>query len=266
MSNPLTTNPILERPFLRGRYQGIMQILRFNWPWYAGAFGILLTGCALLRRLNVDPAIKGIIGVGIACALCWMIASVLVSHWIYDLSALTKWAWIAGCIPEVSMRAASIHCGFDESIDALRSVWPQATIFAWDIYQPDLMTEGSIARARRNQTAPAATHVSYAKLPQTDNVLDTIFLIFAAHEIRSAKARDVFFHELFRVLKPGGTVLLVEHLRDWRNFLAYGPGFLHFLGAKEWLRLAKEGRLVLAEQFRITPFILVLKLSKPQTR
>jgi ubiquinone/menaquinone biosynthesis C-methylase UbiE len=128
------------------------------------------------------------------------------------------------------------------------------------------MTEGSIARARRTQTAPTVIPADYAKLPQTDNALDAVFLIFAAHEIRSANARDEFFRELFRVLKPGGTVLLVEHLRDWRNFVAYGPGFLHFLAAKEWLRLAKLAGLLIKAQFRITPFILVLNLSKPRTR
>jgi SAM-dependent methyltransferase len=243
----------------------MLQILRFNWPSYASTIGVLVATFALLPRLNASPAIKEAIGVGIACAFSWTTASVLVSHWIYDLSTLTRWEWIVGCIPEISGRAASIHCGFDESIDALRRIWPGATIFAWDIYQPDLMTEGSIARARRQRTAPTGTLVRYSELPVIDNALDAIFLIFAAHEIRSAKARDEFFHELSRVLKPGGTVLLVEHLRDWRNFLAYGPGFFHFLAAKEWLRLTKEAGLLLAARFRITPFILVLKLSKPAT-
>jgi SAM-dependent methyltransferase len=249
----------------RGRYQGILQILRFNWPWYAGAFVILLASCALLPRLNAVPAIKGLIGIGIGCAFYWAAASVLVSYWIYDLSALAKWEWIKASIPLLSGQAASIHCGFDESTNELRRIFPDATISAWDIYKPDLMTEGSIARARHTQTAPTAISVHYANLPESANALDAIFLIFAAHEIRSAKAREEFFHELFRVLKPGGTVLLVEHLRDWRNFVAYGPGFLHFLAAKEWLRLAKLAGLFIGARFRITPFILVMNLSKPRT-
>jgi hypothetical protein len=211
------------------------------------------------------PAIKGIIGIGIGCAFCWAATSLLVSHWIYDLSPLAKWEWLEGCIPALSGRAASIHCGFDESTVELRRIFPRATISAWDIYQPDLMTEGSIARARRTQTAPTATSVHYAKLPESANALNAIFLIFAAHEIRSANARDEFFHDVFRIVKPGGSVLLVEHVRDWRNFVAYGPGFFHFLPAKEWLRLANEAGLLIKAQFRITPFIMILNLSKPPT-
>jgi SAM-dependent methyltransferase len=243
----------------------MIQILQFNWPWYAVGFVVLLASYTLLNRLNVGPVTKGIISLGVSCALCWAIASMLVSHWIYDLSELTKWSWVACCIPAFTGRAASIHCGFDESIEGLRRIYRGTTIVAWDIYQPDLMTEGSIARARRNQTSPDATHVNYTKLPERDDTLDAVFLIFAAHEIRSAKARDEFFNELFRVLKPGGAVLLVEHLRDWRNFLAYGPGFFHFLARKEWLRIAKQTGLLLTMQFRITPFIQVLKLTKPIT-
>jgi SAM-dependent methyltransferase len=265
MNNPDPTYPTLNQWPQRSRYQGILQVLEFNWPWYAAGFVILVTSYTLLQRMNLGPVINGIVSCGVSCALCWTIASVLVSHWIYDLSKLTKWNWVTGCIPALSGRAVSIHCGFDESIGDLRRIYPATPISVWDIYEPGLTTEGSIARARRNHTAPVATHVHYARLPESDDTLDAVFLIFAAHEIRSAKARDAFFHELFRLLKPGGTVLLVEHLRDWRNFLAYGPGFFHFLPAKEWLRLANEAGLLLTVQFRITPFVLVLKLSKPLT-
>jgi SAM-dependent methyltransferase len=265
MNNPYPTYPALNRPSHRSRYQGMLQVLQFNWPWYAAGLLVLLVSYTLLHYLRVSPVMKGTISFLPGCALCWTIASVLVSHWIYDRSGLTKWNWVIGCIPALSGRAASIHCGFDESIEDLRRIYPGTTIVAWDIYKPELMSEGSIARARHVQTAPTATRIDYSKLPESDDTLGAVFLIFAAHEIRSAKARDAFFKELFRILKPGGTVLLVEHLRDWRNFLAYGPGFFHFLGAKEWLRLAKDAGLGLVAQSRITPFVLVLKLSKPLT-
>jgi ubiquinone/menaquinone biosynthesis C-methylase UbiE len=87
-------------------------------------------------------------------------------------------------------------------------------------------------------------------------------VIFAAHELRSAKARESFFRELFRVLKPGGTVLLVEHLRDWKNFLAYGPGFLHFFSHREWTRLMAAASFQLTSESGITPWVRVFQLRK----
>jgi len=47
------------------------------------------------------------------------------------------------------------------------------------------------------------------------------------------------------------------------NFLAFGPGFLHFLPRGEWLRVAHESGLLAVRDFRFTPFVRVLIWRKP---
>ena len=61
--------------------------------------------------------------------------------------------------------------------------------------------------------------------------------------------------KLRRRLAPHGRAVLVEHLRDWPNLIAFGPGFLHFLSRRTWLHTIAESRLRIVREFSITPFV-----------
>ena len=93
--------------------------------------------------------------------------------------------------------------------------------------------------------------------------MDAVFLLFAAHELRLREARDRFFSELFRTLRPAGSLLLLEHLRDRANFMAFGFGALHFLSRNEWLRAAGGAGFKLDREFSITPFVRVFLFRRP---
>ena len=239
------------------------QILRFNWPWYVAAASVMLA-FVLPPRLPRMPAFLPILCyVSAACALFWTAAALLVSHWIYDLSPLRQWKWILEEFRNQPTTIANIHAGFDESTNSLKSLFPGSALQVWDIYDPAVMSQRSIDRARQVKTAATrAARVELSSLPAARETLDAAFVIFAAHEIRSSGAREQFFLEVHRILKPGGGVLLVEHLRDWKNFLAFGPGFFHFLPRREWLRLASRAGFCVTRNFTITPFVKILVLTK----
>jgi ubiquinone/menaquinone biosynthesis C-methylase UbiE len=87
-------------------------------------------------------------------------------------------------------------------------------------------------------------------------------LLLSAHELRTDTARGDLFAELRRVLGPGGRVVVAEHLRDWANFAAFGPGVLHFHSRRTWTRCFARHRFDVHAEFSITPFVRVFVLRR----
>jgi ubiquinone/menaquinone biosynthesis C-methylase UbiE len=80
--------------------------------------------------------------------------------------------------------------------------------------------------------------------------------------LRTDETRGALFAELRRVLGPGGRVVVAEHLRDWANFMAFGPGFLHFHSRRAWTRCFERARFAIESEFSITPFVRVFVLRR----
>ena len=239
-----------------GRFQGVGQIFIFNWPFYATAILLDITALIILARLPLSVPVRSIIVLAAAVATYFALASLAISHYVYDRSPLYRWNWLTAILPHTPLLFANIHAGFDQTSAALERLFPSGRPRIFDIHSAAQMSEPSIERARRRAPAhPSSQAADFAALPLADAECDTIFLIFAAHELRSREARLTLFHELYRSLQPGGCVVLVEHLRDWKNFLAYGPGAFHFFSRSEWLSVATEAGLRVSTQRTVTPFV-----------
>ena len=89
-----------------------------------------------------------------------------------------------------------------------------------------------------------------------------MFLLSSAHEIRSNSEKTIFLSECNRILKPEGKVILVEHLRDLPNFLAFSIGFTHFFSKKTWKDVFSKASLKLSKEVKFTPFMSVFSFSK----
>ncbi|HEX4647095.1 MAG TPA: class I SAM-dependent methyltransferase [Verrucomicrobiae bacterium] len=241
----------------------MLQILAFNRHLYAAAALALALGGVGFHLLANHSFGKVILIGWLILTAFWTVSSLVVSHWVYDRSRIYKWTWLADCLPIGPRRWANIHAGLDESSPALRRFFPGAEGMVLDIFDSTEMTELSIAQARlRSKNAITATAANFRALPVDKESLDTVFLIFAAHEIRRAESRLQFFSELERVLKSHGRVVLVEHLRDWNNFLAFGPGCLHFQFRETWRQAARKAGFKTDKEFNITPFVRVFLWEK----
>ena len=242
----------------RTPYQGLAQIFDYNRPFYlrtaAGA------GAAVILSGYLPMPFRIVILLATATAAFWTCSSLLVSHYVYDRSGLYRLHWLPRCLSWPPRRWINIHAGLDESSCAIASMFPGSQGQVLDIYDPRKMTAHSIKRARR--VAEVATPACRDDLFAADDEFDAAFLIFAAHELRQHEDRVRLLGEVARVLRSGGELVLVEHLRDCANFLAFGPGFLHFFSKRTWEAGPTAAGLPIRLHATVTPFVHVFVLQK----
>ena len=243
--------------------RGVRQIVRFNWPFYAGATLGVALAALVIGRMPVNTGVRVALYATIAASAIWIVASLVASWIVYDRSPLMRWEWIDRALGFRPDAWINIHAGLDESTMALRALFGRARWRVFDIFDPVEMTEPSIVRARRlADNHVAAETADFRHLPVPTGTIDVALLLLSAHELRTDETRGALFDELRRVLGPGGRVVVAEHLRDCANFLAFGPGFLHFHSRRAWTRCFNRARFAIQSEFPITPFVRVFVLRR----
>lgn len=246
---------------IRKPFEGVWNIVRFNWHFYVLSFAVSLFCIFLSNYTNSTFRIYLLIFIVIIFFLSFI--SLSVSYYVYDLSGLYNLNWVDNSIEIEKSKIININAGFDETSILLKAKFPNSELLVFDFYDPKKHTEISIKRARKAYTLLANTKsVTTTNLPTVNCSADKIFVIFAAHEIRNEQERIEFLKELNRVIKPTGEIFITEHLRDVSNFLAYNIGFLHFYSKKSWLKVFQLAELKLNNEQKITPFISTFKLTK----
>lgn len=248
----------------RGEWQGMFTIVRLNWPFYVAASLVFVAACAALVVVPMTA-------VRVACvlAICgsgwFLVASLVVSHLVYDRSDLYRWQWLDRALRGTEcLRFIFCHAGFDEASVSLREHLKPEKWTVLDHFDAALMTEASIRRARALFPPIEGTIAApFDQWPQDPASVDAVFGLLAIHEFRDEAERTAWFGEARRCLPKGGRVLLVEHTRDRANFLAFGPGFLHFHSPTSWHRCWDNAGLRLRDEFRITPLVRVFVLEVP---
>lgn len=242
----------------RQPFQGVLNIIRFNWHFYVIAVLILmlLIGCKKLFPENLQYLLV----LGVMLAFATIIISLVVSYYVYDVSDLYELNWLKNLNHQ---KVLNINAGFDETSEILENKFVDIDLTICDFYDPEKHTEISIKRARQAYPPKDGTiSVKTNQLPFLENSFDQTVAILSAHEIRDEEERVHFFGELSRVTKPSGKIYITEHFRDWKNFLAYTIGFLHFHSKPTWLKTFKMANLTLTKEIRTTPFVTTFILKK----
>jgi hypothetical protein len=232
----------------RTRFQGVRNIVRFNAPTYVAAVVIVIAG---VNDNDVVFAVGIVAGV---VAVVLSVGSLLGSFAAYDASGLYSYDCLIDVVGDDVTTIAHVHTGLDESTNALRARFPHATVQVFDASEATAQTEPSIARARRVVPLHPDT-VAVALGPLPSSTFDYIILPMAAHEVRDDEVRAHWFRTLAASLSPGGKMVVIEHLRDIENAVAFHVGVLHFLSRRTWRRTFAAAGLDVVDERRVAPFL-----------
>ena len=218
----------------RRKFQGVLNILSFNRHFYV--FGLIALTLIIASHLvfNWSNLLYWII---IFSFLYGLIMPLIVSAYVYDHSGYYNFNWLKNFNFEDSntKQILNINAGFDETSFIIKNIFPKSGLKVFDFYNAEQHTEPAIIRARKvSLVYPNTQQIISNSIPLKDNSADIIFLLSAAHEIRSQEEKVHFLRECHRVCKLDGKVIMVEHLRDFPNFLAFSVGFTHFFSKRVW--------------------------------
>ena len=250
---------------MRPPLRGTLNVVRFNWSFYLGA-GVA-AGCAaavmgLAPKQASAPVgwLRPLAKAGLALGGLATVNSLLATYYVYDASGYFRLGWLDGLPPP--RRLLNVNAGFDELTQLLRERYPAAEVAPVDFYDAATHTEASIARARAAYPPPEGT-VQLGRPAHVSRLqpADLIVAALSAHEIRDEAERVDFFARLRGRLTPSGHIVLVEHLRDFANALAYTVGVGHFHSRTTWQRTFEGAGLRVVGERQHTPFLRVITLA-----
>lgn len=247
---------IKRRPF-----QGVLNILSFNRHFYVIGIGLLALITASHAWIGWSDLLFGLI---IAAFLYGLIMPLIVSAYVYDFSGYYNFQWLKSCslTDSSSNKILNINAGFDETSFIIKNNFPQSDLKVFDFYNSKQHTEPAIVRARKvSLVYPNTQQIKSNAIPLQDKSVDIIFLLSAAHEIRSHEERVQFLTECHRLCKPDGKVIMVEHLRDFPNFLAFSVGFTHFFSRSAWKQAFTQAGFLSFQETKFTPFMSIFNCS-----
>ena len=245
----------------RKPFQGVLNILNFNRHFYVFglvALTLIITSHILFSWSNILYSII------LLSFIYGLIMPLIVSAYVYDFSGYYNFKWLKKLklIDSKDNQILNINAGFDETSFIIKNLFPQSDLRVFDFYNSKQHTESAIIRARKvSLVYPNTQQIISNFIPLKDNSVDYIFLLSAVHEIRSQDEKVQFLKECHRVCKSTGSVIMVEHLRDFPNFVAFSIGFTHFFSKKTWRKAFKEAGFSSFNETKFTPFMSVFNCS-----
>jgi SAM-dependent methyltransferase len=245
----------------RRKFQGALNILSFNRHFYV--FGLVALALIIISHLIFSWS-NLLYWIIILSFIYGLIMPLLISAYVYDFSGYYNFNWLKSCnVTDVDAKQIlNINAGFDETSFIIKNRFPKSDLKVFDFYNAAQHTEPAIIRARKvSLVYPDTQQILSNSIPLKDNSVDIIFLLSAVHEIRSQEEKVQFLKECHRLCKQNGKVIMVEHLRDFPNFVAFSVGFTHFFSKRVWKKAFEKAGFSSFDETKFTPFMSIFNCS-----
>lgn len=241
----------------RRKFQGVLNILSFNRHFYV--FGLIALAIIVISHLVFNWS-NLLLWIVILAFLYGLIMPLIISAYVYDFSGYYNFKWLKSfnLTDSKDKQILNINAGFDETSFIIKKFFPKSDLKVFDFYNAEKHTEPAIIRARKvSLVYPNTQQIISNAIPLKDNSVDLIFLLSAAHEIRSQDEKIQFLKECHRVCKSNANIIMIEHLRDFPNFVAFSVGFIHFFSKKTWRNAFKEAGFTTFTEKKFTPYMSI---------
>lgn len=245
----------------RRKFQGVLNILSFNRHFYI--LGLCVVAVLIASRILIEWPDTLFWPIMVAF-LYGFIMPLIVSAYVYDFSDYYNLHWLKDLIKndEKVNLIVNINAGFDETSFIIKNKFPHSDLKVFDFYNARQHTEPAIKRARKvSLVYPNTQQIASGFIPLKDDTVDIVFLLSAVHEIRSNEEKVQFLKECHRLCKPVGNVIMVEHLRDLPNFMAFSVGFTHFFSRSVWKNAFERAGFSSFQETKLTPFMSIFKCN-----
>ena len=177
----------------RKKFQGVLNILSFNRHFYIYGLIILVL---IISNFLIFKWSTIFLWVIIIAFLYGLIMPLIVSAYVYDFSGYYDFNWLnkLNLKDSDTKQLININAGFDETSFIIKSHFPESDLKVFDFYNSKQHTEPAIVRARKvSLVYPETQQIKSDFIPFKDQTVDIIFLLSAAHEIRSHEEKNNVF-------------------------------------------------------------------------
>jgi ubiquinone/menaquinone biosynthesis C-methylase UbiE len=247
--------------------------VRANWPAYLLGYG----GGILLSLLLVVFAAQrewwGVVLFAFALLLIlayFLLASLWAAHQQFD----RRDNWPSSVLFELGRleptdNLVHIGLGVRDTAQQLSRRLTSGRVQAVDVYNPQMAPGRALARRRQQRSSPAGDprltwlEGNIALLPLPDRSTETVVMNHTLSELWQHGDRQLLLAEAYRILRPGGKLLLAEPIRSRTNWLVLGPTAARLESRAHWQRLLVDSGFRLRKEQSVADFYHCFRAEKP---
>ncbi len=246
------------------------EYIRDHWPTYIFGYGGGTVATLVIIWISVNQGWYSfiIIAFALLALLAYLfLASLWAAGFAHDVKLLRDTLFVLGKLQPTD-NLAHICLGRRHIPTSFSRRLTTGHITVLDTYNPQLTPGRPLARARQRAQFIADPRLSWRDgstnlLPLPDASVNNITIVHTASEYWQQGDQEQLFLEIFRILAPGGQLLIAESVRSPTSILTCGLSGLRYYSAKYWETLVAKAGFRLSNKTIIKDLVTCWRFDKP---